>query len=189
MNYLPAMLVASTTTTTTTSGSSGSSYYLLVLVVILVLVYFMWMRPNQRRRLQAARQARAFEVGDEVVAAGMVGRCVGMTDGEVDVEVADGVVVKFVNQAVQSRQAYAASVSRAGRGFGGGGFGAGSGGASGTGSLGGRTALGEGGPSSGGATIGSSGEGTDAAQGSETGDIWPDEGPADSTGSGKGGRG
>ncbi len=127
MNYMPAWLAAaSTTTTATKSSSGGSSYFLLVVIVLLALVYFMWMRPNQRRRMMAARQARAFDVGDEVVAAGMVGRCVGITDGEVDVEVADGVVLKFVNQAVQSRQAYTASAAGrtgAGRGWGAGGAG------------------------------------------------------------------
>ena len=36
-------------------------------------------------------RARAFDVGDEVVAGGMVGHVVRIGDGEVDVEVADGV--------------------------------------------------------------------------------------------------
>ena len=53
--------------------------------------YFLMIRPNQRRRMQAMRQSRAFDIGDEVVAGGMVGRVVRIGDGEVDVEVADGV--------------------------------------------------------------------------------------------------
>ncbi|MGC8626795.1 MAG: preprotein translocase subunit YajC [Acidimicrobiales bacterium] len=167
MNYLTLSLVASskTTTTATSSSSGGSSYFLLVLIVLLVLAYFLWMRPNQRRRMMAARQARAFEVGDEVVAAGMVGRCVGMSDGEVDVEVADGVVLKFVNQAVQSRQAYAASTAGrpgAGRGMGGGG-------------LGGRSF---------GPTAGAS-----SSQGVSATDGWPEEGARSEPSPGEGGQG
>jgi hypothetical protein len=65
--------------------------------------------------MQAMRQARAFEVGDEVVAGGMVGHVTEMGDGEVEVEVSDGVVVRFVAQAVQSRAGYAAAAAGRGR--------------------------------------------------------------------------
>ena len=65
--------------------------------------------------MQAMRQARAFEVGDEVVAGGMVGHVTEIGDGEVEVEVSDGVVVRFVSQAVQSRAAYAAAAAGRGR--------------------------------------------------------------------------
>jgi preprotein translocase subunit YajC len=113
MNNIFAVLVAVTTTTSPSSKStSGSSDYLLFIVVLLALFYFLFMRPNQRRRMQAARQARTFQAGDEVVAAGMVGHVVSVDDGEVEVEVADGVVLTFVQQAVQSRQAFTASQTR-----------------------------------------------------------------------------
>ncbi|MGH9107622.1 MAG: preprotein translocase subunit YajC, partial [Acidimicrobiales bacterium] len=130
LNSIPYLLAASKTTTTAKhSGGGSSSAILLVIIVLFGLLYFLWMRPNQRKRMQAMRQTRAFDLGDEVVAGGMVGRVVRMDDGEVEIEVADGVVVKFVPQAVQSRASYAAS--RAGRGFGAGGgrgFGGGLGG-------------------------------------------------------------
>jgi preprotein translocase YajC subunit len=77
--------------------------------------YFLRIRPNQQRRMQAMRQARAFDVGDEVVAGGMVGHVTEMGDGEVEVEVSDGVVVRFVAQAVQSRAGYAAAAAGRGR--------------------------------------------------------------------------
>ena len=118
MNHIVAPLVAVTTTTTSGSTSSSGSYFFLVVLVLLAAAYFLFMRPNQRRRVQAARQARSFETGDEVVAAGMVGRVVSIADGEVEVEVADGVVLTFVNQAVQSRQAFVASQNRAASRFG-----------------------------------------------------------------------
>jgi preprotein translocase subunit YajC len=88
-------------------SSSGESLFLL-LMIVLALVYFMVLRPNQRRRMQALRQGRAIDVGDEVIAAGMVGKVVDMADNEVSVEVSDGVVIQFVPQAVQSRAAFMA---------------------------------------------------------------------------------
>src|ERR1700689_3318159 len=92
----------------TTTNSSSSSVFLLVIIVLFGLFYFLMIRPNQRRRMQAMRQSKTFDLGDEVVAAGMVGRVVRIGDGEVAVEIADGVVVQFVPQAVQLRSAYMA---------------------------------------------------------------------------------
>jgi len=70
--------------------------------------------------MAAMRASRAFDLGDEVVAGGMVGHVVRLGEGDVDIEVADGVVVTFVNGAVQSRAAYQARLAPRGgaRGFG-----------------------------------------------------------------------
>jgi preprotein translocase subunit YajC len=125
MHFTNSILFLSASTTTTTSSSSGSGSSSLFLVVIIALVaafYFLMIRPNQRRRMQAVRDSRAFDIGDEVVAGGMVGRVVRIGEGEVDVEVADGVNITFVTQAVQSRASY--NARPAARGMGGGGLGA-----------------------------------------------------------------
>ncbi len=115
-------LAASTTTTTSSSSNSGSSSLFLVVIIALVAAfYFLMIRPNQRRRMQAMKQSRAFDIGDEVVAGGMVGRVVRIGDGEVDVEVSDGVNITFVSQAVQARASY--NAGPAARGMGGGGLG------------------------------------------------------------------
>lgn len=111
-------LSASTTTTTTSTSSGSSSLFLVVIIALVAAFYFLLIRPNQRRRMQAMRQSRAFDIGDEVVAGGMVGRVVRIGDGEVDVEVADGVNITFVSGAVQSRAAY--NAGPASRGMGGG---------------------------------------------------------------------
>ncbi len=104
-------LLAATTSTTSKAGTSSSSGspFLLIIIVLFALLYFFMIRPNQRRRTQAMRQARSFDLGDEVVAAGMVGRVVRIGDGEVDIEVSPGVVVQFVTQAVQLRTAFVAN--------------------------------------------------------------------------------
>jgi hypothetical protein len=71
--------------------------------------------------MAAMRATKAFDLGDEVVAGGMIGHVVRLGEGDVDIEVADGVVVTFVNGAVQSRTAYQARLAPRGgaRGFGG----------------------------------------------------------------------
>jgi preprotein translocase YajC subunit len=103
-------LVAATASKAKTTNS-GSPVF-LVLLVIIGLMYFLVMRPNQKRRMAAMRQSRTFDVGDEVVAGGMVGRVKRMDETMVDIEVSDGVVVKFVPQAVQLRSAYLAAQAR-----------------------------------------------------------------------------
>ena len=116
MNTLSFLTASTTTTTSSTTGSGSSSLFLVVIIALVAAFYFLMIRPNQRRRMQAMRQSRAYEVGDEVVAGGMVGHVVRVGEGEVDVEVANGVTITFVPQAVQSRPLTPASGSRAGRG-------------------------------------------------------------------------
>jgi preprotein translocase subunit YajC len=109
------VLAAAAKTTTTTTNTGGGQYFFLILIALMAGFYFLRIRPNQQRRMQAMRQARAFDVGDEVVAGGMVGHVTEIGDGEVEVEVSDGVVVRFVAQAVQSRAGYAAAAAGRGR--------------------------------------------------------------------------
>ncbi len=123
-----SVLVASTTPTTAAKAtSSTSSSAFLFLIVIVAVAYFVLIRPSRNRRMAAMRASKTFDLGDEVIAGGMVGHVVRLGEGDVDIEVADGVVVTFVNGAVQSRTAYEARLAPRGgaRGFGGfGGLGA-----------------------------------------------------------------
>jgi preprotein translocase YajC subunit len=122
LHYFLLAAAKTTSTTTKSTSSATSDLPLLALIVIFALLYFGWMRPNQRRRMEAMRQRRAFDLGDEVVAGGMMGRVVRISEDQVDVEVADGVAVSFVPQAVQSKAAYLASQRGGGRRALGGGF-------------------------------------------------------------------
>ncbi len=121
-NGLLFLSASTTTTTSSTSNSGSSSLFLVVIIALVAAFYFLMIRPNQRRRMQAMRETRAFDVGDEVVAGGMVGRVVRIGDGDVDVEVSDGVNITFVSGAVQSRASY--NARPAARGMGGAGLGA-----------------------------------------------------------------
>jgi preprotein translocase YajC subunit len=180
LNSLPHMVAAATTSTTTKNNASSGSYFLLVLVGLFAVLYFVMIRPNQRRRMQAMRQARTYDLGDEVVAAGMVGRVARVGDGEVDVEVADGVVVQFVPQAVQLRSAYIANQTRGAfgaRAAAAGGSGGSMGGSGGTGSGANGTANGASGSS-----IGS--RARTVRRRSSGSDAWPDVSDQDVTGPG-----
>lgn len=106
-------LLAVTSTTTPAKTTSSSPTFLIVLVVVFGVLYFFVIRPSSRRRMQAMRQTAAYDVGDEVVAGGMVGHVVRIGDGEVDIDAGDGIFT-FVPGAVQSRAAYNASRARAG---------------------------------------------------------------------------
>jgi preprotein translocase subunit YajC len=134
MSSFSHLVAASTTATTAKATSSGSSSeFFLVIIVLFAVMYFVLLRPNRRRQQQALRARSAYDLGDEVIAGGMVGRVVRMGDGEVDIEVSDGVVIQFMPQAVQLRSAYMAG-PRGGLGGargGMGGMGGGMGGASG----------------------------------------------------------
>lgn len=75
--------------------------YLLILVAAF---FFLIVRP-QRRQQQLRRQViAAVQVDDEIITSGGVfGRVVGLDDETLDVEIADGVVVKIARAAVQAR--------------------------------------------------------------------------------------
>lgn len=76
----------------------------IYLVILVAAFYFLIVRP-QRRQQQIRRQViAAVQVDDEIITSGGVfGRVVGLDDETLDVEIADGVVVKIARGAVQSR--------------------------------------------------------------------------------------
>jgi preprotein translocase subunit YajC len=121
INSVSVLVAATTPTTAAKSTSSTSSSAFLFLIVIVAVAYFVLIRPSRNRRMAAMRASKTFDLGDEVIAGGMVGHVVRLGEGDVDIEVADGVVVTFVNGAVQSRTAYEARLAPRGgaRGFGG----------------------------------------------------------------------
>jgi preprotein translocase subunit YajC len=176
IHSLTALVDASTATTTKSTSSSSSSAFFLVIIVLFALLYFFLIRPNQRRRMQTMRQARTFDLGDEVVAGGMVGRVVKLGEGEVDIEIADGVVVNFVPQAVQLRSAYLAGPAGRGLGAGRAGLGAGGGGSSASGGTGwGSSSSSTGnGPGAGSSGAGAGGRVRSVRRRSTGSDSWPD---------------
>lgn len=77
---------------------------LLFPLLFLGLMWFVLIRPQQQRVRRQAQLVASLQVGDEVVTAGgIVGRIVGLEDDEAHIEVAPGVVMRFLRLAVNTR--------------------------------------------------------------------------------------
>ena len=73
----------------------------LPLVVLALLFYVLVLRPSQKRQRVAAMTAHQLEPGVEVMTtAGMLATVHAVTDEHVDLEIAPGVVVRYVKAAV-----------------------------------------------------------------------------------------
>ncbi len=81
-------------------NSGAALANLLIIGLPLLLIVFLVM--SQRRRQRDARALQSsLEVGDEVVTtSGMYGVVVGLDQGSIELEVADGVTVRFDRRAV-----------------------------------------------------------------------------------------
>jgi preprotein translocase subunit YajC len=73
----------------------------LFILVLLALMWFLLIRPQRRRQLEAQKMINSLEVGKEIVTAGgLYGTITDMEDDELRVEVADGVEVRIAKRAV-----------------------------------------------------------------------------------------
>jgi preprotein translocase subunit YajC len=76
------------------------SAYIFILV-LLGLMWFMLIRPQRRRQVEAQRMLQTIEVGKEIVTAGGVyGTITAVDDDEVRVRIADGVEIRLAKRAV-----------------------------------------------------------------------------------------
>ena len=77
---------------------------LLFPLIMFGLMWVFLVRPQQQRVRRQRELISALEVGDEVVTAGgIVGRIVALDDSEAHIEVAPGVVLRFLRIAVNAR--------------------------------------------------------------------------------------
>jgi len=71
------------------------------ILVLLVLMWFMLIRPQRRRQLEARRMIDSLQVGKEIVTAGgLYGTVTALEADEVRVEIADGIEVRIAKRAV-----------------------------------------------------------------------------------------
>ena len=76
------------------------SAYIFILV-LLALMWFMLIRPQRRRQLEAQRMIQSLRVGREIVTAGgLYGTIKAVEDDAVRVEIADGVEVRVAKRVV-----------------------------------------------------------------------------------------
>jgi len=79
------------------------SSYLLYIPLLLLAVWFLFLRPQQAAKKRAA-EAAGYEVGDEIVTiGGLYGFIVSMDDQEVELDVAEGVVLRFARRAIAGK--------------------------------------------------------------------------------------
>ncbi|MFK7869980.1 MAG: preprotein translocase subunit YajC [Roseobacter sp.] len=74
------------------------------LILIFAIMYFLLIRPQQKKVKEHQAMVAALRRGDQVVTqGGVVGKVVKVKDeGEIEVEIADGVKVRVIQQTIQS---------------------------------------------------------------------------------------
>lgn len=84
------------------SGAAPSPFSMLLpLVGMLAIFYFLLIRPQQKRQKEMQKMISALKKGDRVVtASGLFGSIAGLRDDVVVVEIADGVKVEMMRNAV-----------------------------------------------------------------------------------------
>jgi len=76
-----------------TAGGGSDLMGLLPLVLIFVVFYFLLIRPQTKRQKEHRDMVAALQVGDEVSAAGLLGKVTKAGEQFLTVEIADGVEV------------------------------------------------------------------------------------------------
>ena len=73
----------------------------IFIIVLLVLFWFLLIRPQRRRQVEAQRMLEQLDVGKEIVTAGgLFGTITAIEDDELRVEIADDVEVRIAKRAV-----------------------------------------------------------------------------------------
>jgi preprotein translocase subunit YajC len=73
----------------------------IFILILLVGMWFLLIRPQRRRQLEAQRLLQALEVGKEIVTAGgLYGTITALEEDEARVQIADGVEVRIAKRAI-----------------------------------------------------------------------------------------
>jgi preprotein translocase subunit YajC len=84
-------------------GQGDALTSLLPLVFIFIVFYFLLIRPQSKKAKEHKQMVEALTKGDEVVTnGGLLGRITKVGDNFVELEVADGIIVKVQRQAAAS---------------------------------------------------------------------------------------
>jgi preprotein translocase subunit YajC len=84
------------------AGAGGAIASFIPLILIFAIMYFLLIRPQQKRVKDHAKMVQALRRGDQIVTqGGIVGKVTKVKeDGELEVEIADGVKVRVVRSTV-----------------------------------------------------------------------------------------
>src|SRR5204863_6524104 len=73
----------------------------IFILILLVGMWFLLIRPQRRRQMEAQRLLQALEVGKEIVTAGgLYGTITALDEDEARVQIADGVEVRVAKRAI-----------------------------------------------------------------------------------------
>ena len=83
-------------------GAAGGLISIVPFILIFVIMYFLLIRPQQKKVKEHAAMVEALRRGDQVVTqGGIVGKISKVKeDGEVEVEIAEGVRVRVLKQTI-----------------------------------------------------------------------------------------
>ena len=73
---------------------------MLPIIIMFVILYFLMIRPQMKKAKEHKSMLDALQKGDEVVAVGIVGKIDKIDETYLNLEIADGVVIKIQKQAV-----------------------------------------------------------------------------------------
>ncbi len=96
------------------SGAGGLFAQPLFMVAMVAFVYFFMLRPMNKQKKDQEDLNRSLVKGDRVVtSSGIIGTITGLADGEVTVEVAEKVRVKFLRESITRKYDPAAATPAA----------------------------------------------------------------------------
>ena len=85
----------------TSKSKSSSSFTLIFFVLLFGVGYFFLIRPQRQRRQRQMQVGKQISVGDKVMlSSGIIGRVEGFVGDRARVEIAPGMVIEVVRQAV-----------------------------------------------------------------------------------------
>ncbi|WFE76323.1 preprotein translocase subunit YajC [Roseinatronobacter sp. S2] len=84
------------------AGAAGGLISIIPFVLIFVIMYFLLIRPQQKKMKDHRAMVEALRRGDQVVTqGGLIGKVTKVKeDGELEVEIAEGVKVRVVKQTI-----------------------------------------------------------------------------------------
>lgn len=84
------------------AGAAGGLISIIPFILIFVIMYFLLIRPQQKKMKEHQAMVAALRRGDQVVTqGGIIGKVVKVKeDGEIEVEIAEGVKVRVVKSTV-----------------------------------------------------------------------------------------
>src|SRR5271166_3432057 len=88
----------------TTKKSSSSSFTLIFFVLLFGVGYFFLIRPQRQRKQRQMQVGKQISVGDKVMlSSGIIGKVEGFVGDRARIEIAPGMVIEVMRQAVSQR--------------------------------------------------------------------------------------